>query len=212
MTGGNPCLQAVKAAKENGLVGNEDRPDRTAITPSVCTNPPAYLIPAGDAGNGFLAVERHGFGLGPLTEPANEIFASWVKDELARNDLDWQLSLSWVGVDVGWSLVEALRIADALPGGLSRSDLLLTLHALDLDHPALPSGVAYRTNGSADRHLIEGGQMTEYDAQTQQWQELRIVDADGQTPSCRWEYGPPAEPTDDQFYTETYNGQCPHEP
>lgn len=212
MTAANPCLLALKSAKENGLVANVDRPDRIAITVSVCTQANAYLIPAGDAGNGLVAVERNvAFAPGLAIEPGDDTFTSWVKDELAPNDLDWQVSLNWVGVDVGWSLVEALRIADALPGGLSRSNLLLTLHALDLDHPALPPGVAYQTNGSADRHLIEGGQMMEYNAQTQQWTDLRTTDVDGQTPSCRWEYGPQTELTDN-YYTETYNGRCLENP
>lgn len=207
MTAGHPCLMALEGALEHGLVGNVERPDRIFLTASVCMQPNAFLIPAGDAGNGALAIEGNDFRFRTASLPDHGPLTDWVRSELGARGLDGSQSLPLFGfIDVGWSLVEALRIADALPGGVSRSNLLLTMHSLDLDHPMLPPGVAYRTEGAADRHLIEGGPMMEYDAETQQWMPIGVVDVDGQTPLCTWVAGPSSDPI--HRHSETYFGHC----
>ncbi|MFN0091549.1 MAG: hypothetical protein ACKVWR_14975, partial [Acidimicrobiales bacterium] len=45
-------------------------------------------------------------------------------------------------------LGQALRQASARPGGLTRTNLLLSLWTLDVEHPAMP-GVRVHTNGAA---------------------------------------------------------------
>ncbi len=208
MTAGNPCLLALEGALEHGLVGNVERPDRIFLTASVCMQPNAYLIPAGDAGNGALAIEGNDFRFRTASKPDNGPLADWVSSELGARGLDGTYSLPLFGfIDVGWSLVEALRIADALPGGVSRSNLLLTMHSLDLDHPMLPPGVAYRTEGLADRHLIEGGPMMRYDAESEQWSDVDVLDVNGTTALCAWVKGQ-ATDTPNYWYGETYFGHC----
>ena len=80
-----------------------------------------------------------------------------------------------------------MRVANDLPGGLSRTNLILASRALDLDHPALIEGIAFAVNGNEDSYFIEGSDFSQYDAASESWLQVGgIVDLNGSSPNCAW--------------------------
>jgi hypothetical protein len=84
-------------------------------------------------------------------------------------------------------MVEALRIADRLPGGLTRANFILSLRSLDIYHPLMMDGIEMSISGNADAFFIEGSEFNRFDSSTQSWYiEGTAYDINGQTPNCRW--------------------------
>ncbi len=192
MTAGNPCLLVLQEADRLDL-GDET----IRVLPSHCRAPEVYLDPAGDAadgwhllgGGGRRPIDWWSYNDGEADGSRDDPFLQIVDAELATRDLDPGQGPYGLGFGFhGWAQVEALRIADALPGGLSRTNLLIALHALDLEHPYLVDGVRVRTDGVDDRYPIEASDVLRYDARNQRWRRVgAIVDAEGSTPPCRWD-------------------------
>jgi ABC-type branched-subunit amino acid transport system substrate-binding protein len=180
MTAGLPCFLALV---QGDLAGLQDMVD-LFFMPSVCVNISAYLAPAGEAAEGVFAVRG---GQKDVFDPAyaDDPFVRFV-DELLPDSPFKFLQATGVGT-YGWSHVEALRIADELEGGLTRSNFMLAMRALRLEHPMLIDGVAFGVNGNADAYYIEGSDITVFDAQQLRWIIQEVVDVDGQTPNCAWD-------------------------
>ncbi len=183
MTAGNPCLLAVQEAGNSGLTETAE----ALFAPSVCKDPNAYMIPAGDAANGFLIV---GGGVKATTDPqyADDPFISWVNEEMAARGLDTSVGLYGTGfAQFGWAHVEALRIAADLPGGLSRTNLMLALRGMDVIHPITLDGISFSVNGNEDSYYIEGSEFSEYDSANESWIQLgAAIDLNGSSPNCQW--------------------------
>jgi branched-chain amino acid transport system substrate-binding protein len=184
MTAGNPCLLAVQEAGNSGLTETA-----TALfAPSVCKDPNAYMIPAGDVADGWLIV---GGGAIATTDPqyADDPFVSFLNSELEAAGLDTSVGLYGTGFgSFGWAHVEALRIAADLPGGLSRTNLLLALHGMDLSAPLLLEGLTFSVNGAEDAYFVEGSEFSQYDAANESWVQLGpAVDLNGSSPNCAWD-------------------------
>lgn len=181
MTAGSPCLLAVKEADRLGLA------DITRFVPSICGDAATYLVPAGAAADGWYLV---GGGLKATNDPthADDPYVGWVNAELAAQGLDPAVGLHGTGFGLyGWALVEALRIADALPGGLTRTNLVLAVRAMDLVHPLALDGVSFAVDGNDDAFFIEGTDYSRFDAAAGTWAQLEVVDANGLTPTCPWD-------------------------
>jgi branched-chain amino acid transport system substrate-binding protein len=182
MTAGNPCLLAIQEAGNNGLVGS----DTVLFTPSVCKGS-AFIEPAGEAGNGWYIV---GGGIKTTTDPqyADDPFVSWANELLEADGHD--ISDANFGTGFGnyaWTHVEVLRIAAELPGGLTRSNLMLALRGLSLNHPMTLDGISFAVNGSEDSYYIEGSDIAIYDSATGTWeQEGPAVDLNGSSSNCVW--------------------------
>ena len=85
-----------------------------------------------------------------------------------------------------WAHVEALRIADELPGGLSRTNLILAMRAMDVIHPITLEGISFSVNGNEDGYFIEGSEFARYDAATESWiTEGTAVDLNGSSPKWK---------------------------
>jgi branched-chain amino acid transport system substrate-binding protein len=183
MTTGEACRSAVQEAAETGLKDWV----LVSFTPSVCKQPSEFMAPLGADGDGFHVV---GAGVKSTLDPAfaDEPFIRFVDRQLAEAGLDPTGSLVGVGfAQYGWAHVEALRVASALPGGLSRSNLVLALRGLDLQHPMLLDGVRFSTEGTRDAYPIEGAEISRYDADAGTWnQEGAALDLNGSTPNCEW--------------------------
>ena len=137
MTAGNACLFAIQEAGLNGLKASIGAKGGALFTPSVCSGISDWLQPAGSAADGWL---NFGSGTKHITDPlyADEPFSKFVRDNLVASDLNPRDDLLGWGYRLGFSYVEALRIADALPGGITRTNLILAIRSLDFDHPLLP--------------------------------------------------------------------------
>ncbi|MGH1491777.1 MAG: ABC transporter substrate-binding protein [Acidimicrobiales bacterium] len=184
MTNESPCLLAVVAAGEVGLVGA----DTELFTSSVCRNAGLYMAPAGSAADGFRTL---GGGWKVPNDPAHadDLFMGWVNTTLAEAQADTAIGFFGSGFAYyGWAYVEALRIAAELDGGLTRSNLLLAQRAMTLEHPALLSGIEFSMSGSGDGYFVEGSNVDVFDAELGAWKPAGpVLDLNGLTPSCSWD-------------------------
>jgi ABC-type branched-subunit amino acid transport system substrate-binding protein len=183
MTAGNPCLLAVQEAGNSGMTGGET----ILFAPSVCKDPNAFMIPAGEAADDWLIV---GGGIKASTDPqyADDPFISWMNETLAADGIDISVGLYATGFGTfAWAHVEALRIAADLPGGLTRTNLLLAQRAMNVTHPITLEGISFSVNGAEDGYYIEGSEFARYDAATESWiTEGAPVDLNGSSPNCTW--------------------------
>lgn len=183
MTAGRPCLSAVQEAERLGLTDSA----LALFTPSGCRQPEQFLAPAGSAGHGFWVV---GGGVKSTNDPAwaDDVFVRFANEQLRAAGLDPARELVGVGfAQYGWAHVEMLRLAASLPGGLTRSNLLLALRGAELDHPMLLNGVRFAADGGQDAYFIEGGEYSRYDSSSQTWFPQPIaIDLNGSSPTCSW--------------------------
>ena len=101
--------------------------------------------------------------------------------------LDPDDSLHGTGYLFGYPYVEALRIAAELPGGITRTNLILAVHSLDIDHPMYFDGIRFTLKGNTDAYPIEGSEILRFDAGGETWgTPIEIIDVVGQTPNCSW--------------------------
>ena len=189
MTAGNACLSAIQLAGTNGLTDSIRSGGGVLFTSSVCREIDAWVKPAGSAADGWRIV---GGGFKDITDPAvaDEPFIRFARANLTASGLDPATWLHGWGYLFSYPYVEALRIAAELPGGLTRTNLILAIRALDIDHPLLLDGISFRLNGTADAYLVEGSETLQYDANSHTWETAtEVIDIDGQTPNCVWTRG-----------------------
>lgn len=185
MTAGSPCLLAILEAKERGVAERAS----AMFTPSICRDANAYMIPAGSAGDGFLIVDG---GAKLIDDPASadDLYMSFVRQQLEDAlPPDTPLGLFSTGfASHGWPLIEALRIAADLDGGLTRSNFILAQRAMSLDNPALLDGITFSMNGNQDGYFTEGSTVSRFDASNQTWiRHGSVTDINGSTPNCSWQ-------------------------
>ena len=183
MTAGNPCLLAIQEVESSGLLSRLD----AAFTPSVCKAIAAYMKPAGMAAHDWLVV---GGGNKDSTDPkyANEPFIAFINSTLEEHGLDPAISLYAAGYSYGYPYLEILRVADELPGGLSRTDLMLAARNLAIYHPQIMDGINTGLSGATDAYFVEGSDFSRFDAEGQTWNQVGdILDLNGGTPNCRWD-------------------------
>ena len=183
MTAGNPCLLAVQEVEASGLLERLS----AAFTPSVCKAIAAYMAPAGMAADGWWVV---GGGVKDSTDPKyiEEPFIAFLNQNLEDGGLDPSISLLATGYFFAYPWTETLRVADALPGGMTRTNVMLAARSIDIYHPLMMDGVAYELNGAADAFAIEGSDFSQFDATAQTWNQVGdIVDGNGNSPNCAWD-------------------------
>ena len=90
----------------------------------------------------------------------------------------------------GWPAVQTLRIAAELDGGLTRINFMIALRSLRMDHPGLLEGINFGMNGSEDAYLVEGSDLSQFDAAGQSWIiQGGVIDLDGKSSNCPWVSG-----------------------
>jgi hypothetical protein len=132
-----------------------------------------------------------GGGAIDLNSPTNDddAYVAWGRDLLADAGYDYKKSGSFgLGFVYGFPMVEALRIAGDLPGGLSRSNLILALRAMDMSHPMLLPGVPFQMDGNEDAYFVEASDISRYDSEKQEWvQQGPIVELTGEQKKCKYD-------------------------
>lgn len=183
MMAGNPCLLMVEEAARNGLKES----GAELFISSTCKDPNSFMIPAGDAADGWQIV---GGGQKVNTDPqyAEDPYVIFANELLDNAGLDKTVGLYFTGMFYAWPTIEALKIANDLPGGLTRSNVALASRGIKLNHPHLVDGVAFEVNGNEDSYFIEGSEFSIFDAESETWiQEGGIVDLNGSSPNCTWD-------------------------
>ncbi|MFN0030467.1 MAG: hypothetical protein ACKV2O_25210 [Acidimicrobiales bacterium] len=157
MTAGTGCRTVVADAERLGL--HRTVPQRWL--PSGCAR--GAIREGGDGWLAFRATLAR--TTDPLTPTDPTVAAALERVRAAAgHDLSGpDVVLSLQGLLAGHVLVESLRVAGALPGGLSRPNLLLALRTMELSSPYLQPGVTLRTAGGADPFALEHAELVRYD-------------------------------------------------
>jgi hypothetical protein len=86
-------------------------------------------------------------------------------------------------------MAQALKIAGELEGGLTRTNVILALRAIDMTNPMLLDGIRYNMNGNADAYVIEGSDVSRWSAAEQRWVQEPggVIDLSGESSNCAWD-------------------------
>ncbi|MFN0029737.1 MAG: ABC transporter substrate-binding protein [Acidimicrobiales bacterium] len=153
---------------------------------------PGYLTsgcgPMAEGAEGWLQVSGMR-AVEELADPAvaNHPDVTRYRSAMAAAGIDPASLPAWSSFLSAHLLVETLRAADARPGGLTRTNLLLAARSLRLTHPATPLGVTLHLNGNADGHALEGGAVYRFAAPGAPRHLVTVIDLDGQVPPCPWD-------------------------
>ncbi|MGI9614671.1 MAG: ABC transporter substrate-binding protein [Acidimicrobiales bacterium] len=181
MTAGEPCISALTEASRSGLTNSAVG----LFTASGCRQADAFLEAVAGVGHGFWIVAG---AMKSLEDPAfaGETFVAFTNARLRAAGIASERHLVGVGfAQYGWAHVELLRVASALPGGLTRSNVVLASRGIDLEHPMLLPGIRFATDGVRDSFPVEGSVYSRYDADSAAWYvQGGPVDVDGGSPNC----------------------------
>jgi branched-chain amino acid transport system substrate-binding protein len=188
MTGGVQCTQIINEIANNGM----DSTLKFKFMSSVCKSS-AYMGKdkvGGDGAQseGWLIV---GGGQKDINAPGNDDdpFSVWARQFLTDNGIDYKLSSQFGnGFYHGWVWSQALQIAGELEGGLTRTNLILALRAFEGTSPVHLEGIKINMNGNKDGYLLEGSDLSKYDAAKQTWVvQGDIIELSGKTANCAWD-------------------------
>ena len=186
MTAGNPCLFAIQEAANSGLTESA----LALFTPSVCKDPNAYVTPAGDAAADWWVV---GGGAKATTDPqyVGDAYIDWANETMAAAGLDTSIGLYGTGfANFGWPMVEAMRIAAELDGGLTRTNLMIAIRAMDVENPILIEGISFGVDGNNDAYFVEGSEFSQWDVAGNTWNQIGgVIDLNGSSANCAWVAG-----------------------
>jgi branched-chain amino acid transport system substrate-binding protein len=187
MVAGTPCTQAIQEAAQNGMKESV----QYLFQPSVCGA--ASFVgkdKVGDSADGWWIVQG---GTKDISSPAwdNDPYITYAREQLAANGLDYHASGSFgSGYYFGFALIEMLKVASELEGGLTRTNLMIGLRAMDMTHPYLLPGVQFNMNGNEDAYLVEGGVFQTRDAATETWiSQGEVIELSGKSTNCAWDQG-----------------------
>jgi branched-chain amino acid transport system substrate-binding protein len=188
MTGGQQCTQAVLEAAQNGMKDSAKYLFLSATCKGSSFVGKQKVGGDGSVSNGWLVV---GGGSVDLNSPSNDgdAYVDWARKLLADGGYDYKKSGSFsLGVFYSFPMIQALRIAGDLPGGLTRTNLILALRAFDMTHPMLLAGIRYKMNGNDDAFFVKGSDISRYDSKKQEWvQQGPIVQLTGEQKRCQYD-------------------------
>jgi len=156
--------------------------------PSVC-KPLSFVGEkvVGKNSNGWLIAGGAVFDVNDASKP-NDPGLQYAQKILKDAGIDPKVSSSFsAGFYLGWPMIELMRIAAQLDGGLTRANYLTAMRAMDMTSPFVLPGIKMQTAGNKDAFVIEGSEIAKFDAAKQTWiQEGDIVNLGGKTAPCAW--------------------------
>ena len=154
MTAGNPCLLTIIEFARHGV-------DATRrLLPSVCDDGHSYLSPVGVDADGWQAMSVRSHLPAGLVEEGS--YVDWYRTTMGELRSDPSIPVYFEGWNRAWLLVEVLRIAQDLPGGLNRANVLAAAWAADLRPPGHVPHVGYELWGPADPLPVERAMLREW--------------------------------------------------
>ncbi len=187
MTAGTSCTQAITEAAENGMKEALE----AAFLPSVC-KASSNLAKDKVGGDGSVSDGWRVIGGGVKdfnnSEFDDDPWVVWARQQLTAAGEDYHSSSNLTfGAWLGWQISQALLVAGELPGGLTRTNLALAWRAMDMTSPALVEGVQFKMDGNADAALVEGSDLSQWNAAEQRWEVRDVIDINGQSGLCPWD-------------------------
>ncbi|MEZ5233689.1 MAG: hypothetical protein R2749_13440 [Acidimicrobiales bacterium] len=81
-----------------------------------------------------------------------------------------------------------MQIAGELEGGLSRTNLMLAVHSMDMTHPYLLPGIKFNMDGTKDAYFTEGGLLQKWSSTKQLWEpQGNVIDLSGKSKNCEYD-------------------------
>ena len=183
---GTPCSQVTIEAAENGM--KEQVPYK--FLSGVCkASSFVGKDKVGDASDGWWIV---GGGQKDLNLPAydDDPFVQWARQVVDDAGYDHKSSASFgSGMFYFWGIAQGLKIGGELDGGLTRTNFIAALRALEMTHPWLLHGIKFNLNGNADAQFVEGSEIAHWSAAQQSWMtEGSVIDLSGKSKNCAWDF------------------------
>ena len=182
MTLGLACTSTMDEVDRQGL-----RDDLVAVwLPSVCKDVEGWVIPAGQAAEGWFIA---GGGLMDPSDPtyADEPFMIWFHERAAAQGYSTALGLISQGMFMSFPMAEALKIADELPGGLNRTNYMLAVRSLNTHNAIAIPGLKYQGNGNDDAFYAEATELAVFNVAEGKWDLLDLIELNGKTPNCAFD-------------------------
>ena len=188
MTAGVTCTQILIESAENGL--NEQA--KYLFMPSTCKA--SSFVGKDKVGGDGSAADGwwiFGGGLRDINSVAedNNPFIVWAREQIRAAGMDPKISGSFSnGVGAGWAMAQSLKIAGELDGGLTRTNFMVAWRAIDMTSPMLVTGLRFNMNGNKDAYVVEGSDVSRWNAAEQRWAPAgSVIDLSGQSTSCAWD-------------------------
>jgi len=182
------CTQAVTAAAQNGIQDTAKYLFVGQVCPGTTYVKKEVVGGDGSASDKWWQVNG---GLKELNDPTqfNDAYIAYVRGLLQAKGIDPKSSSTiGSGVNYAWPWTQALIIAGQLDGGLTRSNLLVTLHTFDMTNPYALTGIRAVVNGNKDAYFTEGGVFQRWDVPKQAWEiEGNVIDLSGKSRNCAWD-------------------------
>jgi len=182
------CTQVVTAAAQNGI----QQDAKYLFVGQVCPGT-TYVkkeVVGGDGAASDKWWQVNG-GTKELNDPNqfSDPYIAYVRGLLQAKGIDPKSS-STLGSGVGyaWPWMQSLIIAGQLDGGLTRSNLLVTLHSFDMTNPYALPGIRAVVNGNKDAYYTEGGVFQKWNVAKQAWEiQGNVIDLSGKSKNCAWD-------------------------
>ncbi len=168
MTAGNACLLTIRE------VDTADPLPPIRLTPIGCQDPAAYLEPAGDAADGWLTLSYRSTNLADWDRRVGTL-RNHIDHQILTAGFDPSVDLAVMSWAWAWHYVELLRIASALPGGLTRPNLLLAAWTADLRPPTNHPMVRFTLSGPTDLQPIETAHVNAWNSRHWRWDHIDTV-------------------------------------
>ena len=188
MTAGTSCTQAVVEAAENGMKESV----KYLFQPLTCTGV-SFVNKEKVGGDGMASDGWWIFnpGLKDIKDPAyaNDPWIKFVSGLLQQRGINpTQSSSLGAGFGYAWPMVQSLAIAGELPGGLTRSNLVLAARSMDMTPPTHLWGLRAKMDGGKDAFIIEGGRFAKFDGAKQTWvDDGPLYNLEGKSQNCAWD-------------------------
>jgi len=190
MTAGTSCTQTAIEAAGNGLKSS----GAMMITSQGCKGlnfvGKDKVGGDGSAPDGWWIV---GAGAKDFNDDtlADDVYVTWAREQLEAAGFPSEGSSQLGnGFYYGWPVLQTLKIAAELPGGLSRPNFLLAARTMDMTHPTLFEGIKYNMSGNDDAYPLEGSEISKFSAADQSWiiqPEFGVIDLSGKSAPCAWD-------------------------
>ena len=187
MTAGTSCTQSVVEAAQNGMKEKV----KYLFQPLTCAGT-SFISKEKVGGDGTASKGWHMFnpGIKDIKDPtlSADPWMVFIKDLLTKKGIDPNSSSSLGnGFGYAWPFVQTLLVAQELPGGLTRTNLVVAHRTLSMTPPTHLYGIKLEMNGNKDAYLIEGGQFAVFDSTKQVWElEGSRIDLNGKSSLCAW--------------------------
>jgi hypothetical protein len=142
----------------------------------------------GSAGDGWWLLSN---GVKDTKDPnfANDSYVKWLKEAMGAKGINPDTSINFGGgINYAFPVIQALRIAGELDGGLTRTNFILALRSMDMTPPMLIKGIRLHMDGMKDAYIVEAGQFMKWNAAKQTYEfQGSLINLDGKSKLCAWD-------------------------